>query len=49
MTMFELNNILVKYIEDNKYKNGIGYEFSIGELKELLKEIEKGYEEEGLI
>ena len=47
--MFELNNILVKYIEDNKEKWDIDYDFSIGQLKELLKEIEKGYKEEGLI
>lgn len=49
MTMFELNNILVKYIEDNKVEWDIDYDFSIGQLKELLKEIENEYKKEGLI
>lgn len=49
MTMVELNNILVKYIENNKCKHDIDYEDSIDTLKELIKEIENGYKEEGLI
>lgn len=44
MNINEINNILVKYIEDNKVKNKIDYFYSIYTLKELLKEIEKEYE-----
>lgn len=47
-TINELNNILVDYIENNKYEFGIGWEYSIGTLKQLLKEIETEYENLGL-
>lgn len=43
----DLNNIIVDYIENNKYEFGIGYEYSIGTIKELLNEIEKEYAELG--
>ena len=43
----DLNNIMVDYIENNKYEFGIGYEYSIGTIKELLNEIEKEYAELG--
>ena len=46
-TISELNNILVDFIENNKYEFGIGYEYSIGTIKELLNEIEKEYAELG--
>ena len=45
MTFNDLNNILVKYIEDNKVKNDIDYMDSIESLEELLKEIKKDYKE----
>lgn len=47
-TINELNNILVDYIENNKYEFGIGYEYSIGTIQELLDEIKKEYENLGL-
>ena len=43
----DLNNNMVDYIENNKYEFGIGYEYSIGTIKELLNEIEKEYAELG--
>ncbi len=45
MTFNDLNNILVKYIEDNKVKNDIDYMDSIESLEEFLKEIKKDYKE----
>lgn len=49
MSMVELNNILVKYIENNKCKHGIDYQDSIDALFLLMQEIENRYKEEGLI
>ena len=46
-TINELNNILVDYIENNKYEFGIGYEYSIGTIQELLNEIKKEYDSLG--
>ncbi len=46
-TINELNNILVDYIENNKYEFGIGYEYSIGTIQELLDEIKKEYDNLG--
>ncbi len=47
-TINEISNILIDYIENNKYEFGIGYEYSIGTLKELLTEIETNYKNLGL-
>ena len=46
-TINELNNILVDYIENNKYEFEIGYEYSIGTIQELLDEIKKEYDNLG--
>jgi len=46
-TISELHNIIVDFIENNKYEFGIGYEYSIGTLQELLNEIKKEYENLG--
>lgn len=43
----DLNNIIVDYIENNKYEFGIGYEYSIGTIQELLDEIKKEYDNLG--
>lgn len=47
-TINELNNILVDFIENNKYEFGIGYEYSIGTIQDLLNEIKAEYESLGL-
>ena len=47
-TINELNNILVDFIENNKYEFGIGYEYSIGTIQDLLNEIKAEYENLGL-
>lgn len=47
LTMADLNNILVKFIETNKVKFGIEYKDSLETLKELLDEIERDYESLG--
>lgn len=49
MSMAELNNILVNYIENNKCKHDIDYKYSIDALFLLIQEIENGYKEEELI
>lgn len=46
-TISELHNIIVDFIENNKYEFGIGYEYSIGTLQELLNEIKEEYESLG--
>jgi len=46
-TISELHNIIVDFIENNKYEFGIGYEYSIGTLQELLNEIKTEYENLG--
>lgn len=47
MNISDLNKEIVNFIEYNKYKNGVGYEYSIGVIKELLHEIEEEYEKIG--
>lgn len=47
-TINELNNIIVDFIENNKYEFGIGYEYSIGTIQDLLNEIKAEYESLGL-
>lgn len=47
-TINELNNIIVDFIENNKYAFGIGYEYSIGTIQDLLNEIKAEYESLGL-
>ena len=47
-TINELNNILIDFIENNKYEFGIGYEYSIGTIQDLLNEIKAEYESLGL-
>lgn len=49
MTLQELRNWIIYYIENNKSKKNIDYEDSFNTLKELSKEIENIYKEEGLI
>lgn len=46
-TISELHNIIVDFIENNKYEFGIGYEYSIGTLQELLNEIKTEYKNLG--
>ena len=43
MTITEINNVLVKYIEKNKVDFNINYMDSIIALRELLDEIENEY------
>ena len=47
-TINELNNIIVDFIENNKYEFGIGYEYYIGTIQDLLNEIKAEYESLGL-
>ena len=47
-TINELNNIIVDFIENNKFEFGIGYEYSIGTIQDLLNEIKAEYENLGL-
>ena len=47
-TINELNNIIVDFIENNKYEFGIGYEYSIGTIQDLLNEVKAEYESLGL-
>ena len=47
LTMADLNNILVKFIETNKVKFGIEYKDSLGTLQELLNEIKEDYKSLG--
>lgn len=47
ITINEINNILIDYIEENKTKNNIDYDETIETLQELLNEIKKEYEELG--
>lgn len=41
--MKELNDIIIKYIEDNKVKHNIDYEDTINAIKQLIDEIEEEY------
>ena len=47
LTMSDLNDILVKFIETNKVKFDIEYKDSLETLKELLDEIERDYKSLG--
>jgi hypothetical protein len=47
LTMADLNNILVKFIETNKVKFGIEYKDSLETLQELLNEIKEDYKSLG--
>lgn len=42
--MNKLSDEIIKYIEENKTKNGIEYTDTIESIKELIKEIENDYE-----
>lgn len=43
MNINDLNDVLVKYIEDNKIKHDIDYTETINCIKELIMEIEQEY------
>lgn len=47
LTIADLNDILVKFIETNKVKFDIEYADSLETLKELLNEIEEDYKSLG--